>query len=38
MTVISHEGVQNEVVQKWTAVIAQSDGFDFVTPEAGTGR
>jgi NAD(P)H-dependent FMN reductase len=33
MTVISHE-----VVQKWTAAIAQSDGFVFVTPEAGTGR
>jgi NAD(P)H-dependent FMN reductase len=24
---------QNEVVQKWTAAIAQSDGFVFVTPE-----
>jgi NAD(P)H-dependent FMN reductase len=23
----------NEVVQKWTAAIAQSDGFVFVTPE-----
>jgi NAD(P)H-dependent FMN reductase len=24
---------ENEVVQKWTAAIAQSDGFVFVTPE-----
>src|ERR1700716_3969364 len=24
---------ENEVVQKWTAAIAQSDGFFFVTPE-----
>jgi NAD(P)H-dependent FMN reductase len=24
---------QNEVVQRWTAAIAQSDGFIFVTPE-----
>src|SRR5579864_3586784 len=24
---------KNEVVQKWTAAIAQSDGFVFVTPE-----
>jgi NAD(P)H-dependent FMN reductase len=24
---------QNEVVQRWTAAIAQSDGFVFVTPE-----
>ncbi len=26
-------GLQNEVVQRWTAAIAQSDGFVFVTPE-----
>src|SRR5437868_14815799 len=24
---------QNEVVQRWTTAIAQSDGFVFVTPE-----
>jgi NAD(P)H-dependent FMN reductase len=24
---------KNEVVQRWTAAIAQSDGFVFVTPE-----
>jgi NAD(P)H-dependent FMN reductase len=24
---------ENEVVQRWTAAIAQSDGFVFVTPE-----
>jgi NAD(P)H-dependent FMN reductase len=28
----------HEVVQRWTAEIAQSDGFVFVTPEPGTGR
>jgi hypothetical protein len=25
---------KNEVVQRWTAAIAQSDGFVFVTPQA----
>jgi NAD(P)H-dependent FMN reductase len=28
-----HAPFQNEVVQQWTAAIAQSDGFVFVTPE-----
>ena len=28
-----HPVVQNEVVQRWTAAIARSDGFVFVTPE-----
>jgi NAD(P)H-dependent FMN reductase len=29
----SRPGFEHEVVQKWTAAIAQSDGFVFVTPE-----
>jgi NAD(P)H-dependent FMN reductase len=29
---------KNEVVQSWTAAIAQSDGFVFVTPEYNYGQ
>jgi NAD(P)H-dependent FMN reductase len=28
-----HAAYENDVVKKWTAAIAQSDGFVFVTPE-----